>query len=213
MTVSVKCDDCSYTYIPTMSRNNSETEGSDGADEESGLSRRRLLVSGAATWATVSAAGCNYITDPGPPDSGGGGGGGGGDNQAPTGNATVTNGTSTTGSQDGSEETTTGDCQSKQEFNSGEEIALNVGVYESDTGKYLGSDAIDSVTVEFPESDIDPLELSWSGPHEQYIPDGWGAKLGDTSDMEPGTYQYEIAIDADGVFDEQERIADRITIV
>jgi hypothetical protein len=197
-----------------MSRNNSETEGSDDAEEESGLSRRRLLVSGAATWATVSAAGCNYITDPGPPDRGGGGGGGGdGDNQAPTGNATVTNGTTTTGSQDGSEETTTGDCQSKQEFNAGEEIALNVGVYESDTGEYLGGDAIDSVTVEFPESDIDPLELSWSGPHEQYIPDGWGAKLEETSDMEPGTYQYEIAIDADGVFDERERIADRITIV
>ncbi|WP_302081835.1 hypothetical protein [Salinibaculum rarum] len=195
-----------------MSRDKSDTDGSDSADEESGLSRRRLLASGAATWATVSAAGCNYITDPGPPEQGGGGGDddGSGDS-TPTGNATVTNETTTTtGGSDGT--TTGGDCQSQQEFNAGEEIALNVGVYESDTGEFLGGDTIDAVTVEFPESDIGPLELSWSGPHEQYIPDGWGGKLETDPDMEPGTYQYEINIDGEDVFDDEERIADRITI-
>ena len=200
-----------------MSRNNSTTDGGDSADHESGVSRRDLLATGAATWATVSVAGCNYITDPGPPDSGGGGGGGGGggDGTAPTGNATVSNETTTTGSGGGSDETTSGgDCQNQQEFNAGEEVALNVGVYESDTGAYLGAEAINSVTVEFPdEPDIDPVELSWSGPHEQYIPDGWGGKLEALTDAEPGTYQYEIAIDSDGVFEEEERIVDRVTIV
>ncbi|WP_340100202.1 hypothetical protein [Salinibaculum salinum] len=197
-----------------MSRNDSETDAGDSADEESGFSRRRLLASGAATWATVSVAGCNYITDPGPPEDNGGNDDNDDNDDVPTGNATVTNETTTTGGSDGSDETTTGDdCQSKQEFSAGEEVALNVGVYESDTGDFLGADAINSVTVEFPESDIEPVELSWSGPHEQYIPDGWGGKLETISDMDPGTYQYEIAIDGDDVFDEEERIADRITIV
>jgi hypothetical protein len=177
------------------------------------LSRRDLLASGATAWATVSVAGCNYITDPGPPE--GGGDGGGGDDEAPTGNATVTNETTTTGDGDGSSETTSGgDCQSQQEFQSGEEVALNVGIYKSDTGDYLGADSINSVTVEFPDQPaVEPVELSWSGPHEQYIPDGWGGKLEAISQMEPGTYQYEIAIDGDDVFDEKERIADRVTII
>ena len=195
-----------------MSRNDNKTNAGDSADNESGVSRRRLLASGAATWATVSVAGCNYITDPGPPEDNDDGGD---DNDVPTGNATVTNETTTTGGSDGSDETTSGDdCQSKQEFNAGEEVALNVGVYESDSGDFLGADALNSVTVEFPdEPDLEPVELSWSGPHEQYIPDGWGGKLETISDMEPGTYQYEISIDGDEVFDDEERIADRITIV
>lgn len=199
-----------------MSRHSSKPDGGDSTDDQSGLSRRDLLASGAATWATVGVAGCNYITDPGPPDRDDGSDGtNDGDDAAPTGNATVTNETTTTGDPGGSDETTSGGgCQSQQEFKSGEEVALNVGVYKSDTGEYLGSDSISAVTVEFPdEPDIEPVELSWSGPHEEYIPDGWGGKLEAISEMEPGTYQYEIAIDGSEVFDEEERIADRVTIV
>ncbi|WP_128223225.1 hypothetical protein [Halobacteriaceae bacterium SHR40] len=197
-----------------MPRKNRQENAGDSADNAK-TTRRRLLASGATVWTTVSLAGCSYITDPGAPDqdesdTGDQDGTDTGGNTTTDGtgeNATVTNETTTTNDTDGGD-----DCANSREFPAGREVGLNVGVYNSKTGEYLGGDAIDQVTVEFPNADFDPLELSWSGPHEQYIPDGWGGKIQTDPDMEPGTYQYEIHIEGADVFDGKETIADRFSI-
>lgn len=222
-----------------MERNDSPSDGSD-SDEDAGVSRRRLITTGAAAWTTVSVAGCNYITDPGTPtssdggdggdgtdggtDGGDGGGTDGGDGATatpvPTGSATVTNDTTTTASPSTPTETPTPTptptetaCESRREFAPGMEIGLNVGVYDSDSGAFLGDDAIDGVTVRFPNDDYGPLSLSWSGEHEQYVPDGWGGKIETDADIDPGTYRYEITIEGDGSFEDGETITDHFTII
>ena len=193
---------------------------SDSTDDAK-TTRRRLIASGATAWATVSLAGCSYITDPGPPnqdetntgDQDGTNTGDGtnassdGSTDGTNDNATVTNETTTTNNTDGGD-----DCANSREFPAGREVGLNVGVYNSKTGEFLGGDAIDQVTVRFPDAEFDPLELSWSGPHEQYIPDGWGGKIETDPDMEPGTYQYEIHIEGADVFNGKETIVDRFSI-
>lgn len=210
----------------------SQESDRDSTDTDARVTRRRLLVSGAGVWTTATLAGCSYITDPGPPDSGdgsdgddggsesdgddGGSGGDGTTTPVPTGTATVTNQTTTTddtSTPTGTPTPTQTECQNRREFAPGMEIALNVGVYDSESGDYLGADAIDSVTVEFPESAVDPLELSWSGPHEEYVPDGWGGKIETDPDIESGTHRYEITIDAEETFDETVTITDQFTII
>jgi len=213
-----------------MKRNDSPSDGND-SDEESGVSRRRLIATGAAAWTTVSVAGCQYITDPGPPDGGDGDGGAdggdgtdggtdGGDGATstpvPTGSATVTNDTTTTADPSTPTETPTSTgtaCESRKEFPAGIDIGLNVGVYDSESGDFLGDDALDGVTVEFPNEDYGPLELSWSGEHEQYVPDGWGGKIETDEDIEPGTYRYEITVEGDGPFEDGETITDHFSII
>jgi hypothetical protein len=234
-----------------MVSSNSDRDDSDSEAKQGGVTRRRLIVSGAGVWTTASLAGCNYITDPGPPTTGGdgdgegedggdGAGSDGGDSDeidggdtdggddgetdgddgdgtaapVPTPDTTVTNETTTTDdtTTPGATPTPTQtECANSREFAPGMEIALNVGVYDSDTGESLGADALDSVRVEFPDATVGPLELSWSGPHEQYLSDRWAGKIETDPDIESGTYRYEITIDGDGA-DAMERIVDQFTI-
>ena len=198
-----------------------DTAGGGEADTESeqrGLTRRRLVASGAATWATVSLAGCNYITDPGV--------------ETPT----VTTETTTTDDPSGVTETTdenatadadgestetptetpteesTTSCASIGRFSRGMEVGLHVGIYDPETGDPLGADAIDAVTIEFPDADYGPVELNWEGAHEAYDRDTWGSKIVTDADTEPGTYEYEVVVES-----EREEVAstisDRFTVV
>lgn len=188
-----------------MSPDEPEPEGEDSTT----ITRRRIIASGAATWATVSLAGCERIADPGPPDEDGGGGGGGGDgDEAPAGNTTVTN--ETTATDEPSDEETT-ECASIRRFASGMEIGLHVGVLDDNSGSHLGDDAIDSVTIEFPDADFEPLELNWNGAHEVHSETTWGGKLVTDEDLESGTYRYEITVDGDDV--DSETVVDEFTIV
>jgi len=214
------------------------TESRDREDaDDATITRRRLVASGAATWASVSLAGCNYITDPGPPDEGGDGGDGGDD---PT--PTVTTTTTTTdsppatptddgtpgGTDDGGDDTPTEtpsptptatptatpteSCDSIGRFFPGMEVGLHVSIYDPETGEALGGDAIDSVTVEFPGADFGPLELNWEGPHEAFSRDSWGSKVVTDDDAEPGTYEYHVSVNG-GEADVEGTISDQFTIV
>ena len=183
----------------------------DGTDKQ-GLTRRRLVASGAATWATVSLAGCNYITDPGV--------------ETPT----VTTETTTTddpspangtneSTEDGDPEPTetpteesTTSCASIGRFARGMEVGLHVGIYDPETGDPLGADAIDAVTIEFPEADYGPVELNWEGAHEAYDRDTWGSKIVTDADTDPGTYEYEVNVESDRE-DVAATISDRFTVV
>ncbi|MFC7113748.1 hypothetical protein ACFQH2_00405 [Natronoarchaeum sp. GCM10025703] len=192
--------------------NNEET----GPNQRSNLTRRRLVASGAATWATIGLAGCNYITDPGPEDDAGGDGGDDGDdggNETPSENTTVSNETTTTenGGENGGEEEGQS-CASIGRFAAGTDIAMNVDVFDQVSGDHLGAGELESVTVEFPDADFDPINLDWSGPHEKFRPEEWGGKLSTDDDVSSGTYRYEIVVEGESI-DGTERITDQLTIV
>lgn len=214
-----------------MSQDDPESEPDDG------ISRRRLVAAGAAGWATVSMAGCNRLADPGPPnqgngddggngdggngDDGGNGNGGNGDGPqttAPTGNTTVTNETTATSPDPGGETTeaptTTsggGECASLGRFAQGMEVGMHVEVFDDYSGDVLGDDAVERVTVEFPDAEFGPLELNWEGDHEAYSETTWGGKVTTSEDTEPGTYRYEITVESgDG---DPETVVDEFTVV
>lgn len=199
--------------------------GAAGEDDSPGgnssITRRRLVATGAATWASVSLAGCDRVDDPGvdtpetetttvptgdgqdtPTDDG-------------TGNTTVSTQTTTTDAPETQTEAppTTTSCASIGRFASGMEVGLHVDVYDSATGEYLGDERVDAVTVEFPDADYGPVELSWTGPHERYSADGWGGKIDTSEDAQPGTYRYEITIEGADVADDSETVTDQFTIV
>lgn len=207
-------------------------------DEQSVVTRRRLVASGAG-WATVGLAGCSRILDPsmredddgngGGNGTGNGGGNGNGDGNGdgngngggngdgngggtgtstPSGNTTVTNETTTT--SPGQTTTSGGGCASIRRFSAGMEVGLHVGVFDSDSGSPLGDRSVDAVTVEFPDADFDAIQLNWKGDHEVHDETSWGGKLETDEDVDPGTYRYEISVDGEGV---EHTIVDQITIV
>jgi len=190
-----------------------EDQDAPAEEETTNLTRRRVVAGGAATWATVGLAGCNYITDPGPEDDGGNGNGNGNGNVGtPGGNTTVTNETTTATPPTTTEGGGGSGCASIRRFAAGMDVAMNVDVFDQETGQHLGADSLESVTVEFPNADFEPIELDWSGPHEEFRPEEWGGKLSTDQDVESGTYTYEIVVEGDGV-DGAERIVDEITVV
>lgn len=166
-----------------------ETPGS----ADSPVTRRQLVAASAATWASISLGGCTYITDPGVEES----------------EPTVTNETTTTGNTSNestndsqSNESDGGgsddeDCASIGRFSAGMEVGLHVGIFDPETGDPLGAEAIDSVTVEFPDADYGPLELNWEGAHEAYDRSTWGSKIVTDADTEPGDYEYEVHIEGE----------------
>ncbi|WP_436925048.1 hypothetical protein [Halosimplex amylolyticum] len=220
-------------------RNGEPNSGSDPANGDGSVTRRRLLASGAATWATASISGCQYITDPGTGDSD--------DTATPT----VTTETTTTDdpvdqqtptpSEDAGDTSaptpsegdgtpsgtptgtptptetptpppTTTACSLAGQFAAGMEVGLHVSVYDPETGEALGADALDRVTVEFPGADYGPLELNWAGDHEAYAADTWGSKIATDTDTERGTYRYEVSVEGDDA-DVETTVSDRFIVV
>ena len=182
-------------------------ESSETAD--SPVTRRRLVAASAATWASVSLAGCTYITDPGV-DS---------DDGPTVTNETTTTGNTTnesTGNESGDEasggESSGDDCASIGRFSAGMEVGLHVGIFDPETGDPLGAEAIDSVTVEFPDADYGPVELNWEGAHEAYDRSTWGSKIATDEDTDPGDYEYEVHIEGDEA-DVDTTVTNQFTIV
>ncbi|MFT4892207.1 MAG: hypothetical protein ACI9YT_003148, partial [Halobacteriales archaeon] len=103
-----------------------------GSGDTAATTRRRLVASGVATWATVSLAGCNYITDPYSPEE---------DDDNTTTVTTQTSTTDTPGTADGSPSgtestptetttsppTTTTACANIGRFAPGMEVGIHVG--------------------------------------------------------------------------------------
>jgi hypothetical protein len=201
----------------------------DGDDQLTGsdaVTRRRLVASGAAAWATVSLAGCRYITDPGVDTPAA--------TDTPT--PTVTTETTTTDTPVGPTPTpdpdatptetptpsptptpttappTTTACASIGEFAPGMDVGLHVGVYDSQTGEPLGDDDLRAVTVEFPEADYGRRELNWHGDHERYDEQTWGTKIVTDPDAQPGTYRYEVAVIGEEG-EVQATVANRFTLI
>lgn len=195
----------------------------DTSEDDTGLSRRNLVAAGAATWATLGAAGCTDIEDRG------------GDYTL-TDTVTVTSDTTTTDSPPGTD-TSTGDgstddgtpggdtptdtatptvvtttaCSQSTTFLPGMDVAFLIGVYRTQSGEILGPEAVDSVTVRFPDKDVEPLDLGWEGRHSEIVADRWGGKIADTADLPEGGYRYEVHVSlTDG---EEKTITDQFALV
>lgn len=166
---------------------------------DDGLSRRDLVAAGAVGWMTTSFAGC-LDND--------GGEGGEEDTVTVTNRTTttepVTQTTTETEPTDESETeteaggtTTTTSCPESREFASDSPIGFLVGTYRSQTGDVLDDADVESVTVRFPDADIEPLELTWDGRHNEHVDDRWGGKLTNTDEIPNGEYQYEVVVTTD----------------
>lgn len=180
-----------------------------GADDGR-FSRRRLIATGAATWTTISVAGCSDGGDP---------------TATETESLTVTNKTTTTEDPgtpgDDTEEpggtptetaSPTGTaCTSAGRFAAGQEIGLLVGVYRTESGEKLGPGEVDSVHASFASDGIDDRELDWEGGHERVVDDRWGTRLSDTDELEPGAHSYEVTVTTTA--GEEATVADKFAIV
>lgn len=189
------------------STDKTSTESSEAAD--SPVTRRRLVAASAATWASVSLAGCTYITDPGVDSE---------DEPTVTNETTTTGNTTneTSGNETSGNESGDGegdDCASIGRFSPGMEVGLHVGIFDPETGDPLGAEAIDSVVVEFPDADYGPLELNWEGAHEAWDRATWGSKIVTDEDTDPGDYEYEVHIEGGEAYDIATTVTDQFTIV
>ncbi|MFB6131827.1 MAG: hypothetical protein ABEJ44_00295 [Halanaeroarchaeum sp.] len=176
-----------------------------------------MVTAGAATWASVSLAGCHYLTGPG--DDGGKQttddgqqttGGGQQTNTTVTSNTTTTDDTGTGGGGG----TTTTACQQRAKFMPGMEVGILIDVFNSEDGSFAGTDVVESVTVSFPDRDIASRELAWTGSHETQSEESWGGTVDTPPDAEPGTYRYEVTVEPKPESDlEKTTVTDRFTIV
>lgn len=215
-----------------------EEDGTSGLYDS--ISRRRLVVTGAATWATISLAGCTESGD----GEGDGGDGGGETTTTVTATATTTTTdtvtqstttadgttaattttttttetptptaaptTTTTTAESGGGATTT-TCSEGRRFMGGSPIGFLVGLFRTESGNVLGPDDADAVTIRFQDVDIPALELTWDGRHTVFDEDTWGGKLEDTVSLGPGTYHYDVVVAADG--EERTVMSDQFVLV
>jgi len=184
-----------------------DREDADGDSGRSGAgtTRRRLLVSGAATWATVSLAGCPS-------------GNGGTDTTTTTatgGDGTTTTTTATPEPQPENyvvtAETGTGSegvpesagfvsaCSPTRRFVPGMQAIFYVGIWDPETGDQLTDEDLSSVVVNI---DGGPqVELGWAGDDEENPAEEWGGSWVIPDDMEPGTVSYTVEVtDGDANF-------------
>jgi hypothetical protein len=174
-----------------------DTGGTD--DDNSGLSRRDFVAAGAAGWASVAVAGCSALSP------------GDGNGQAQTTTQTGANGPEpqnfvvTDELITGSEFVPEGfdgfvsSCSPSRTFAPGMQPVFKIGVFDPDTGEQLGTDDLESVTVNV---DGGPnVDLSWGGDDEENPAEEWSGNWVIPEDTEPGTKTYTVEVtDGDAQF-------------
>ncbi|MFW5918786.1 MAG: hypothetical protein ACOCSF_01140 [Halanaeroarchaeum sp.] len=190
--------------------------------DESGVSRRKLMAAGAAGWATVGLAGCSTVQPDCEDEDGDNGNSGtdGGDDVTATTQTTTTDGDTPTTTEEGGDGGggggdggTTTECAQSSVFAPGMDIGFLVDIYDDLSGDKLDDEALSSVTITFPFADLEPVELTPSGPHQDHVSDKWGGKVSMPIDAEPGTYKYEIEIARDPDDDPDSVITDEVKLV
>lgn len=202
------------------SADDTESETESEPSQMDGVSRRNLMAAGAAGWATVGLAGCVDIQGEDCEEEDGGENGGGENGGDGTDDVTVTTQTTTTGGDTPTEDGgggggggTTTQCTQQSIFAPGMDVGFLVSVFDNFTGEKLDADELSTVVLEFPYADIDSVELTASGPHEEYVPDKWGGKASVPVDAEPGTYRYEISVATDPDEDPEPVVTDELELV
>jgi len=83
-------------------------------------------------------------------------------------------------------------CGPERQFATDMNVSFAIGVYDSETGEIVGSDTLDSVTVESTDGSFDAVELEWQEGGEDSTAQWFGTL--DTSSLSPGTYGYEVVV-------------------
>ena len=191
---------------------------------DSGVSRRRLLASGAATWASVSVAGCP---------------GDGGDGETATetapGTATETETETETATPEPqpenyvvTTETWAGSsgvpasigfmsaCATTNTFVPGMQVVFFVGVFDPETGEKLGSGDLDSVQVSLGDG-METVALSWSDEHGHAAEgegSNWVGSWTLPEDIEPAEMSYTVELSgSEGSFQNVGVLTDTVDIV
>jgi hypothetical protein len=167
-----------------------ETRSTSGAS----TTRRRLLLSGAATWATVGLAGCTGDNDPG----------------TPTSTETTTESEPATETQTEPEnyvvtaETGTGSegvpedaafasaCSATRRFVPGMQVIFYVGIYDPETGDQLTDEDLESVSVTVDGGQT--VDLSWAGDDEENPAQEWAGSYVLSEDTSTGTKSYTVEV-------------------
>ena len=215
-----------------------DADSSETTEEETGgslsigspdSSRRKFMVAGATTWASVGLAGC----------SGGGDGGDGDDGEDDdTGSAD--------GSDDGSEpepqpenyvvtddmiagsadtnptaETAgyVSSCAPTRRFTPGMRPVWYVGVHDPSTGDYVGTDTLDSVVISTDSDVVGDIELSYVDPDSEDADEEsageWHGSYdgGLPEDIETGTVTYTVDIAPEGSYNPVSTISSEFEII
>lgn len=172
--------------------NTERAESRDGEGSPSST-RRRVLLSGAATWATVGLAGCS--------DNGG------------QGTATTTgtsSGTATETAQPqpenyvvtaetgaGSEGVPEGasfvsSCAASTRFVPGMQVVFYVGIYDPETGDQLTDEDLESAVVNIDGGET--VELGWAGDDEENPAQEWAGSYVLPEDASTGTMSYSVEV-------------------
>jgi hypothetical protein len=197
-----------------MSQNDNHTNSNEAAtsDEDSGglvgTTRRKMLAGTAATWGTVSIAGC---------------GGDGGDTPSPTPtdedtpapdtptdtetpqaqpeNYVVTDDMGITGNVPDTAGLVSS-CVSTRRFTPGSTAIWWVGVYDPATGDVLGIDTLGENGVAINIEGGPTVELGWAGDDEENAAQEWAGSWEIPMDQDPGDYNYtvEVSDSAEGNF-------------
>ena len=172
----------------------SETDANEPNSDQSetgSITRRRLIATGAATWASVGLAGCsgNSSDDSDEPsgnntDSDDGSGG--------AANYVVT--AETGAGSEGVPESAgfISSCAASTRFVPGMQIVFYIGIFDPATGDQLTDDDLDGVSVNV--DGMESVELGWAGDDEENPADEWGGSFVLPEDTEPGSYAYTVEV-------------------
>jgi len=193
---------------------------SQGSDERIGTTRRRLLATGAAAWATVL-AGC-------PGDGGDGDDGGATATETPTETSTQTQTPNEPQNYVVTTETAAGGegvpgaisfisaCAATNTFVPGMQAVFYVGIYDPQTGDRLTPDDLGGVQVNVGDG-MDTVELSWSDEYSyNTAADGedWVGSWMIPDDMEPGELSYSVEVSgSEAEFQDVGILTDSIEVV
>lgn len=160
----------------------------DASSDKAGLSRRKMMAAGAATWVTASFAGCS----------------GNGTDPTTTGaDPTTTEGEPQPANYVVTDEMATAAafgvsfaaaCSPTRLFAPGMKAIWEINVYDAESGENLDDSTIDSVTVNV--DGVDELEAAWMGDEEEHPADMWEATWDVPSDADTGEYTYTIEVEA-----------------
>ena len=89
-----------------------------------------------------------------------------------------------------------GGCAPERQFSQEMDVTFVIGIYDSVTGELVGSDTLDSVTVESADGSFEPVELSWQSETEDQTAQ-WNGTL-ETENLAPETYGYEVVVSDPG---------------
>jgi hypothetical protein len=183
----------------------------DSSDSNKRLTtRRKLMATGAATWATVGLAGCS--------GDDGGNGNGNGDTTDPSGNGngngdttTEPTPTSTPSPQPENYIVSTntywnghpapegtggyvGSCSPERQFRRDMDVTFVIGVWDPETGNPVTDDVVDSVTVSFPDRSFDDVALEFVPAEEEGDKPQWNGTFDIPDDAETGSVAYEVQV-------------------